>query len=366
MGSKKYYPYITGLKGISCIFIMLGHFLGIYKYSQQFCPGIPVLDTILNSHISFILSEGYWLYLFFFLSGYLVSKTQVKTVSEVIVKSLCRFFRFAFPVFFAYLVIYLIYRIIGFYNMHTANLFQCSWFQDYYSVRYTPKQVLCGPTDVLLFGKSVLNGPYWVLREMFISSVLIYILKYYYFACSKKHEAMSFSALVMITISFAVVSPVITACLIGMLISICEDVEGILNKPYFAFWVIVVAMLQYAFRDIFNLFFICLIVFVPKVKFVDNILSSRPLCFLGKISWGIYSFHWPLICSAGALLIIRLQAQTGLINSYAIACVLTGIITLIASVIFYFSFERLSFLFSAAMEQHLTQVAAWLTASKNR
>lgn len=53
MESKKYYSYITGLKGIACIFIMIGHFLGLYKYSQQFLPSIPLLDTILNSRVSF-------------------------------------------------------------------------------------------------------------------------------------------------------------------------------------------------------------------------------------------------------------------------------------------------------------------------
>lgn len=368
MESKKYYSYITGLKGIACIFIMIGHFLGIYKYSQQFLPGIPLLDTIFNSRVSFLLNEGYWLYLFFFLSGYLVSKSQVKTVADVVTKSVSRFFRLAFPVLFSYLLIYLIYCLFGFHNGQTASLFRCDWFQSYYAEQYSIMHVLRSPIDVLFYGNPILNGPYWVLRDMLIASILIYILKYFYLLLSKKNEAISYSVLVIATFATETVSPIITACLIGMLISICEDVEGILSKPYFSFWAIIIAMSQYYFTDtfVFNVFFVLLILFIPKVRLFDRILSSKPVVFLGNISWGIYSFHWPLICSIGALLIINLQPQTGLLNAFLLACISVAFITLVISVVFYHTFERLSSYLSTTIAACLKKITSRLSLLRSR
>jgi peptidoglycan/LPS O-acetylase OafA/YrhL len=347
---------------------MIGHYLGLYKYSQQFLPSIPLLDTILNSRISFLLNEGYWLYLFFFLSGYLVSKSQVKTVADVLMKSISRFFRLAFPVFFSYLIIYLLYCLIGFHNGQTADLFKCDWFQNYYSKQYSIMHVLRSPLDVLILGKSILNGPYWVLRNMFISSIIIYVVKYCYLFLSKKNEAISFSILVIVTFATVIVSPIITACLIGMLISICEDIGEILNKPYFSFWAIIIAMAQYVFSGtfLFNIFFVFLILYIPKVRLFDCILSSGPVVFLGRISWGIYSFHWPLMCSIGALLIINLQPQVGLVNVFLLACILSAFVSLVVSVIFYYTFERLSSYLSATIVTYLKQITSQLSLLRSR
>ena len=106
---KGYQNHITGLKGAACVLIMLGHFLGLYKYAQQFEPRFRLIDFILDSRFSFFLNEGYWLYLFFVISGYLIAKSEIKSIKDVIYKIINRFFRFAFPIFFAYLVIFTIY-----------------------------------------------------------------------------------------------------------------------------------------------------------------------------------------------------------------------------------------------------------------
>lgn len=366
MESKKHYNYITGLKGISCILILAGHYLGLYKHAQQFAPRISLLDAVLNSPFSFFLKEGYWLYLFFFISGYLVAKTNIKKPGEIVIKSIRRFFRLAFPVFFAYLLIYILYILIGFHNVSTSALFHCDWFQNYYSEQYSIVHVLRSPIDVLLCGRVVLNGPYWVLRDMFFSSIIIYILKSCYLFLSQKNEAICLSIMVIITVAFVFISPIIASCLIGMLISIYEDVEGILKKPYFAFWAIIISMLQYALSAtyIFNVFFIFLILFIPRVKFIDNIFSSSPFRFLGKISWGIYSFHWPLMCSLGSILIIQLQPQIGLLNSYAIACIISSLATFIIAVIFYYTFERLSSYLLANIDICIKRIASQFSVRK--
>ena len=74
---QTYYYYLNGLKGIACLLIMMGHYLGLYKYAQSFTPSIRIIDIINNSLLSFLIDEGYWLYMFFVVSGYLVSKSKI-------------------------------------------------------------------------------------------------------------------------------------------------------------------------------------------------------------------------------------------------------------------------------------------------
>ena len=345
--------YITGLKGISCIFIMLGHFIGLYKYSEQFLPRIPLLDTIWGSRFSFIINEAFWLYLFFYLSGYLVARSHIKSLKDVVFKSINRFFRFAFPILFSYLVIYLIYIFAGFHNGATANLFKCAWFQSYFAEQYTIMHVLRSPIDVLFYGNCALNGPYWVLKDMFFASLIIYVLKYIYHLLANKHGAIRFTLLAAATLAFTTKHPIIFACLLGMLISVYEDASDACQRPYLVIGILLMSLMQYIITEnfVFNIFFVLLIIMAPRVRFLDSFLSLKPFRFLGYVSWGIYSFHWPLICSIGALFIIALQPQMGLTAAYALTCIAVSMITIFVSVIFRYTFEKL---------------AAWLTSLVDR
>jgi peptidoglycan/LPS O-acetylase OafA/YrhL len=190
--------YLNGLKGFACLFVMIGHYLGIYKYAQSFNPPIHIIDYLKGSPFSFLIDEGYWLYLFFVVSGYLVAKSKITSIADLISKSISRFLRLAMPILFSYFVIYLIYVTVGFHTAATNYLFQCQWYQGYYTGTYTIKDVLLGPIYVLLLGKSLLNGPYWVLRMMFISSLIIYFLKLILFKLSSsKYESPVFSSLII-------------------------------------------------------------------------------------------------------------------------------------------------------------------------
>lgn len=35
---RNYQRYLTGLKGLACLLIMIGHFIGLYRVSQSFTP----------------------------------------------------------------------------------------------------------------------------------------------------------------------------------------------------------------------------------------------------------------------------------------------------------------------------------------
>lgn len=327
-----------------CVFIMLGHFLGLYKYAESFQPNFVFLDFLYQSSASFLLDESYWLYLFFLISGYLVAQSHIKSGRDAIYKSINRFFRLAFPIFFSCLIIYLLYLLVGFHNAETTSVFRCDWYQGYYQYTCTVMDALCSPIDVLFFNKYVLNSPYWVLHEMFMAAIAIYFLKWGYYLLSKKHETFGFSVLMIVMIIISFISDIIACCLAGMMVAICEKTDRLFEKRYFLFWIIVVAMLMYISSEIYIslLFFTCLIVLTPNIKFLNSMLSSKLFKFLGEISWGVYSFHWPLMCSLGPILIINLEPYFGLTKSYWVFIIIISLITVLLSYVYYLTFERLS------------------------
>lgn len=64
-GGKDDAKYINGLKGLTCVFVMLGHYVGFYKYAEAFPTKISILDLINNSTmLRELTSESFWVVLF--------------------------------------------------------------------------------------------------------------------------------------------------------------------------------------------------------------------------------------------------------------------------------------------------------------
>lgn len=295
--------------------------------------------------------------MFFVISGYLIAKARIESIRDVVYRVTNRFFRFAFPILFAYLVIFTVYLTIGFHTAETKPLFQCDWYQSYYHGQYTFTDVIFGPIMVIL-GKPVLNAPYWVLKNMFISSIAIYGLKYGLTRLFAQRDELAFSIMMGLLFASLAVSHIITACLIGMVISLYGDNKRIISSPVFAVWSMIVCMAIYFLPSnaAASIFFSSLVLLIPRVEWIDRLLCSKAFQFLGRISWGIYSFHWPLICSLGAMIIVKYSSQIGLSNAYLAACILTGIATIVLSTLFFHTFEKLASYYTLRVSQFFQRI----------
>lgn len=340
---NNYKVHITGIKGFACLMIMVCHFIGIYKYAQSFPISIGIADKILNSSMRILLDEGYWLYCFFVISGYLLSQKEIVTIRELLKRVFLRFLRFALPIMFAYFVIYLLYLFVGFFNSETIDVFTNYWYQGYYHGDYSIRDVILSPVKVIFQKEPVLNEPYWCLKSMFVGSVLLYGIL---FVCSrivKNVRIVYWITIVVAGICF-LLNTIIFALIVGFIVAWMEK-EGrtIIKCQDFAFTMIILAFFIHIMPEQFwkSFFFAIVIFFMPRTKLICNIMSSKVFEFLGKISWGIYSFHWPIICSFGALIIINMSSKS-MVFAYTFSFFFVIVCTILVSTLFYFSFEKWS------------------------
>ena len=341
---RKY--HVSGLKGAACFLIMFSHYIEVYTVAQNFAPSISLIDEINNSPLGLAFNASYWLNMFYVTSGYLVARSYISSISGLIKKSINRMFRFILPIFFAYLFIYLfIYRIWGFHTEDTIELFECYFFQMNFRDTYSFVDVLRSPYDVLFSYRRVLNPPYWCLTTMFYSSVLIYTLKFIYTHMENCSDWIKLSYWIVAFVISAFADVIVAACLIGAVIAVFEDqVHAYKNSSAFYFFVMILPISLYCLPEdlIWCVSFAFVLVCIPKVKFINKIFSSRFLLFLDRISWGIYSFHMPVLSSIGALILIKMGNSYSLDIAYLCTVGTMIVISIIAAVLYLFTFEHIS------------------------
>lgn len=347
---RKQIKWITGLKGIACIMVMVCHYFNIYRLAVEptgVFTDMPkwIVDLCASDYLYFFIAS-FWLYLFFIISGYLLGISHIKSIYQLIKKSALRFLRFALPILFAYAVIYGIYQYLGFHNFETTDLFTNSWFQtEFYTLSYTIDDVINSPIEVLVHGKALLNVPYWVLREMFQTSILIYIVDY--LRDSKWFNSI-YPVIYLGFIYYALMiikSDVMVACLLGAGAAYAEEqIKNPTKMQLILLGSIIVIMLlpTLTTNQLHAISFFILILIIPYIPWLDHLLSFKIIEFLGKISWGVYSFHWPIFCSIGATYILEHATQINLVDSYFQASLMCAGITIVVSIIFYFTLEKLA------------------------
>ena len=341
---KKYDTYISSLKGLACIFVMMGHFLGMLKYSTSLVSVRNVFNFFETIHIGFIFNESFWLYLFFLISGFLCARTTINNFLSLVEKIIFRFLRLAIPILLCNTVIFLIYNVVGFHNAETSSIFYNIWFQGAYQEELSLLMLIKSPIDVLILSKCYFNSTYWVLRSMFISSILIYLLSYIF-----KHingEKVKTLIIVLVMVAAYCLDKIIFSCLVGFILTyyreyIENDISERMLKGLFIFDLLIYFLTQ-SFIAMIVLFGLLIIV-VPKINKANNFLSSKKMDYLGKISFGIYAFHWPLFCSVSSLLFIWLWGSLGLI-AFLVTILFSIIITVLLSVLYYQFVEKYIFI----------------------
>lgn len=292
--------YIDGMKGLACLFVLLGHFTGIYKYAENATAINSWFTQILTKGpLSFFMAESFWLYLFFVLSGYLLTiSTPPRKCSEFLKKCIKRVLRLAIPIMGAAVFTFVIQYTIGFYNFKIQDTISNTWLTHLYGTQLTLRDIIEEPFRVLLLGNSKFNSPFWCLRDMLLASVIIYAVGWVCKTAKIKGSVLA----VLILLGAIVNRGVIVACLVGAMTSFLKQRFKTLKVPILvAVCGVLLPIVAFFTENLFIMdaaFALCLLS-VPLVPQVKSFFEANFVKKIGSVSFGIYALHWPVINSIG-------------------------------------------------------------------
>lgn len=341
MQKNQYKSYISSLKGFACFFIMMGHYIGLIKYSPDLSEKFTLLNILKTMRLDFLYNESFWLQLFFVASGYLLAQSTIKTMRGFAVKTVMRFLRLGVPIFFANCIIIIFYYFIGFKNSDTKVLFLNNWFQNFYTTDLNFLLLLKSPFDTLLFSRCYFNPTYWVLKDMFIASIAIYVFLY----IKSKIKRNIISTLIYLILLFICLkfSNMTFACMTGLGLALCEQtIHKHLNQTA-SICILTGSFLLYIIlrkEHTIIFFFWNLILLCPKIGWINRFLNLAFLDRVGKFSFGIYVFHWPVICSIGSVIILTLSSKIRFITALFIAIIISIALSIGLAIIFNKTVEK--------------------------
>ena len=347
--NRTYYPALDGLRGVAILLVVFLHNFGFMNY---FFFGWLGVD------------------LFFVLSGFLITQILLETVSKpyflknFYIRRLLRIF----PLYYLLLIICLLIlphflNHLNF-NYYTSNQFWFwTYFQNWLYIFKTPygdkillhtwslaveeQFYLVWPLTILLFKK-----PKILLAVVLIVLISVGVVRYAIW--SFKIEDLAYSSLY----TFTRIDGICIGCILALLMKIDP---GFLRK-YTTLIVLLMAAINFGFyflnhENAFTLPYLAFVGYTTfavlfgilvyeaaagESKIIQLLFNNRILKFFGKISYGLYVYHWPVYVFLFPFFDDLFISHTNL--SYKIAAIGSGltvtIIAIVLSLLSYHLFEK--------------------------
>jgi len=320
-----------GLRGIASLSVALSHFLCAfipmllhrshpYTFTKNTNPDL-IFDIFQSPFFSLFYNGHLAVLIFFVLSGYVLAMPYYQNNTHALKHRLWgRYMRLNLPIAASVTLSFFIYRMGWYHNAEAATISgSTTWLNNFFKMGISWSDYFHLATySSIFFGNGILNPPLWTLRVEFIGS--IYLLTYY--ICKPKR----YELLTMLFISGVLYlfykgeSLYFIAIFIGALLSKFKP-----NKSYL-FPILISGLFFGAFQyetqpynllpeiKIFNkqLFdkksFYHAVAAIFIVSAIINgsgksLLESRPVQFLGRISYPLYLLHMLVLSSVPCYLL---------------------------------------------------------------
>lgn len=299
------------LRGIACIAVVFSHLLGtfypqLHNFYESSLPEFDFAEIIYNSPFTFIYSGTGAVFIFFVLSGYVLTLSSLKSsdhYKKFKISIVKRYPRLAIPAIFSCLLMYLCLQI-NIDMSHTSEAIQ--------KIKIEPNffdAVYNGTIGAFTTGDQRYNRALWTMRIELIGSFIIYIACLLQFKPILKHFFLLIIALTSLKIpeqiqlgfySFIIghyfyffhkKTPEILSIIIFMFgLYFCGAHNMSISYKFFNN---ILGNKTYEYLNFLG--GILVVLAVLKSRIIDKLLDKKPLIWLGKISFSIYLVHFSLI-----------------------------------------------------------------------
>lgn len=363
-----------GLRGIACLAVFFSHL------AYTFYPYMHAAESmrysfesyIMNSPFSFFYSGSAGVYVFFVLSGFVLSSSFSKRFDSILFFAflLKRYIRLMVPVFFSCLIGWAVYSHIDI-NRTGISEWASNLGTFDYSLRGAIFTGLIGA-----FGGDGVKTYNWVLWTMKIELIGSYILALLFI--SKKTNSAFFPAvafLIFLSLGYYNGGDALyygLACFMSgsviyktnIKLSKKSSVAILILGLYFAGYKVQSYSYSSIFSDINNylteytLFLfsgILIVLFALKSNGINNILSTKSAIFLGKISFSLYLLQMVLIYAVAIPSFNYLSLSIDELAASLISIIICVAISLPVSWGFYLLFDKPAVLLSGRISKVLLQ-----------
>lgn len=386
---QKRIAWMDGLKGLSCIFILLHHFImGFYPAAYSGDYNLSHMRSqadvaFAQSPLAFFAIGDLWVSVFCMISGFVIAyqvfrMTQEGQLSKALLK---RYPRLMLPVFFVSAFVFVMLQFGWFYNSQAAALTHSEWLDLFYHDKSGIIELFtdCLIDDWFVGLRTIYSNAFWMLKDLFLGSFVAYILAImgkslkknlvfvYIFVCilylSINSRMADFSFGVLLAFLFMQYGSLfeqkkklfvplgIVLLVVGFFLGAYpvaveptngyRYLAGIGNFLYHR-------LTPYLFYHKLAVFALLLGIFM--LHGLQKVLETKICLFLGKVSYAVYLIHIPVLFSLTALLFVKLY---GVLLQYNLAALLALLISLVVIV-------ALSWLFYHFIEKRCVRFTNWL------
>jgi peptidoglycan/LPS O-acetylase OafA/YrhL len=382
---------LESIRGLAALIVVANHLLLSFRpdVCDPHSPGAEhaslLIRLLVRSPLAFTWKGSFAVNVFFVLSGFVLSYSYFRTSrpNAVTAPALRRYFRLAIPSAISILGACTLMRLNAFDNVAAAKLNGSHWLGFWY--RFTPVFWGINPDGVvyqalygIFAGESVsYNNVLWTMRVELAGSFLVYGMLALF--GQVRHRALLYTIVAILLL------------LVGGVVYV-GFVIGMAGCDYYAHrdraaraaieigwlgWIVLAAGLMLGgcqglplpvlHRVIpgstyHQLIAAALVIAAPLLSAtVRRPLDARPLAFLGRISFGLYLVHVPVICSLGAWIYLHLVlgGGWGLYTAAAIASLGCVVVSLILGWVMYHVADRPSIAIGK-------RVSDWFTGGESK